>query len=157
EREVVVRAAQRSLRALGVARVPHIQGHFLRGRYPGLTGVLAELEAAGRIVRVHVLDGDGRRRPGPWFVHPDDLPLRAPLASGDWPPRTTLLSPFDTLICDRARTRALFDFDFRVEIYTPPAQRQYGYYVMPILHGDRLIGRIDPQFDRRQKRLTINA
>ncbi len=72
-------------------------------------------------------------------------------------PRTTLLSPFDNLICDRARTQQLFNFDFRIEIYTPKAKRKYGYYVLPILHGDQLIGRIDPEMDREHGRLTVNA
>ena len=71
--------------------------------------------------------------------------------------RTTLLSPFDNLICDRARTRRLFGFDFTVEIYTPQHKRQYGYYVLPILYGDRLIGRIDPKMDREHGRLHIHA
>ena len=155
-REVVRRAAQRSLRALGVARARHIQEHFIRGRYPDLAAVLAELEAEGRIVRVAVADEDGQV-PGPWYVHADDLPLLDRLAAGDWQPRTTLLSPFDNLICDRGRTALLFDFDFRIEIYVPKEQRRYGYYVLPILHGDRLIGRLDPALDRRRDRLTLNA
>jgi uncharacterized protein YcaQ len=68
-----------------------------------------------------------------------------------------LLSPFDNLVSDRQRTEQLFGFKFRVEIYVPKHKRQHGYYVMPILHGDRLIGRIDPVMDRTRQRLTINA
>jgi uncharacterized protein YcaQ len=156
ERELVRQAAQRSLRALGVARSAHIQRHFIRGRYPGLTRALADLAAEGRIVQARIVE-DGRDWPGPWHVHADDLPLLDRLARGDWEPRTTLLSPFDNLICDRDRTEALFDFRFRIEIYVPKAKREYGYYVLPVLQGDRLIGRVDPAFDRTRRRLVINA
>ncbi len=168
EREVVRHAAQKSLRALGVARPRHIALHYIRGRYPGLSSALAELEAEGRIERVAIKDG-GQAWPGEWYIHTDDLPLleRLDAKRGDysprsgaewgWAPRTTLLSPFDNLICDRARTQLMFNFDFTMEIYVPPDKRKYGYYVLPILHGDRFIGRIDPKMDREQKRLTINA
>lgn len=156
EHEVVRVAAQKSLRALGVGRRQDINLHYTRGSYPRLPAVLADLEAEGRIARVEIRDGD-RTWPGPWYIHVDDLPLLDQLAAGDWTPRTTLLSPFDNLICDRARTELLFDFNFRIEIYVPPAKRQYGYYVLPILHGDRLIGRVDPRMDRKQGRLVVNA
>jgi uncharacterized protein YcaQ len=92
--------------------------------------------------------------PGDWLAHRD---LLEALHADAWQPRTTLLSPFDPLIGDRERTEALFDFRFRLEIYVPAAKREYGYYVMPILDGDRLIGRIDPVFDRKKKVLTLNA
>ena len=70
---------------------------------------------------------------------------------------TTFLSPFDNLIWDRTRTSDLFGFDYRSEMYTPPAQRQYGYYVLPILHRGRLVGRLDPKADRKAKLLMIRA
>jgi uncharacterized protein YcaQ len=156
-REIVEGAAQRSLRALGVATPAQIQNHFIRGRYPGLAATLAQLEREGRIVRVRIT-GDGEDGwPGTWFVHSEDLLLIEQIENGTWEGRTTLLSPFDNLICDRARTERLFDFHFRIEIYVPKAKREYGYYVLPILHGDRLIGRIDPVMDRRAGRLTVNA
>ncbi len=156
EREVVRRAAQRALRALGVATPAHIAAHYTRDRYPGLDDVLAELEAQGRIVAVTIAEGE-RAWPGRWYVHADDLPELDRLAAGAWHPRTTLLSPFDNLICDRVRTETLFGFTFRLEIYVPRAQRRYGYFVMPILHGDRLIGRVDPRLDRKARRLVVQA
>lgn len=154
--EVVAAATQRSLRALGVATSTHISQHFTRGHYPGLDDILGRLETSGQVVEVRIAD-DGHSWPGPWYVHAADLALVDALESGRWLPHTTLLSPFDNLICDRARTEQLFGYNYRVEIYVPAAKRRYGYYVMPILHGDRLIGRIDPKMDRKTRRLKVNA
>jgi uncharacterized protein YcaQ len=86
---------------------------------------------------------------GAWVAHPDadDRPVR----------RTTFLSPFDRLIHDRTRTEALYDFHYRIEIYVPKAQRKYGYFVLPVLHNDRLVGRIDPEVDRKTGVLRVNA
>jgi uncharacterized protein YcaQ len=156
EQRVVYEAVQKSLRALGVGTAAHIKNHFIRGRYPGLAQILGELENDGLITQVHVVNG-GDRLPRKWYVHQDVLPLLDRVSSETWESRTILLSPFDNLICDRARTEALFGFEYRSEIYTPKKKRQYGYYVMPILHGDRLVGRLDPRLDRKRKRLTINA
>ena len=156
EREVVRLAAQRCLRALGVATMRDIDRHFTAGRYPGLPGVLAGLERTGRVERVR-LAGGGVEWPGPWYVHADDLPLLQRLRTDEWEPRTTLLSPFDNLIMGRERTERLFGFHFRMEIYVPKAARRYGYYVLPVLHGDRLVGRVDPAMDRRRGRLVVNA
>jgi uncharacterized protein YcaQ len=86
--------------------------------------------------------GDG------WEAHPDAV-------DGELPDRVTLLSPFDRLIHDRDRAEALFGFRYRLEMYVPRAKREYGYYVLPILHGDRLVGRVEPRLDRRTGTLEV--
>jgi hypothetical protein len=73
-------------------------------------------------------------------VHRDVLGL----LDEDWQPRTTLLSPFDNLICDRDRTERLWGFAYHNKMYVPKHKRQFGYYVMPVLSGDQLIGRVYP-------------
>ncbi|MEX2612410.1 MAG: crosslink repair DNA glycosylase YcaQ family protein, partial [Gaiellaceae bacterium] len=67
----------------------------------------------------------------------------------------TLLSPFDRLIHDRDRAEVLFDFRYRLEMYVPKAKREFGYYVLPLLVGDELVGRAEPLFDRKTKTLQI--
>jgi uncharacterized protein len=153
EKEVVRRAVQKALRALGVGTLQHINQHFTRKRYPHLKERLHELVAEGVIERIHAADEKGE-----WYIHTADVPLLDRIEADDFAfERTTLLSPFDNLICDRARTAKLFNFDFTIEIYVPQHKRQFGYYVLPILHGDRLIGRIDPKMDREHGRLHIHA
>ncbi|MFB4270618.1 winged helix-turn-helix domain-containing protein [Nonomuraea sp. GTA35] len=149
EEEAVTRAAEHALRALGVARVPDIERHFIRARYPGLAGALSALRRSGRVVQVAVEGGDEV-----WYAHADALAL---LERDAWQPRTTLLSPFDNLICDRERTQRLWGFAFRTEMYVPKHKRQYGHYIMPILHGERLIGRLVPRVDRRRGVLEIEG
>jgi uncharacterized protein YcaQ len=86
---------------------------------------------------------------GRWLALPDadDSPVEGA--------RTTFLSPFDQLIHDRDRASKLWDFFYRLEMYVPKAKRDYGYYVLPILKGDRLVGRIEPVHDRKAGRLTV--
>ncbi|MDP9296556.1 MAG: winged helix DNA-binding domain-containing protein [Actinomycetota bacterium] len=154
--QAVRRSSQRSLRALGVATPKHINLHFTRFVYPNLPVVLARLQKEGVIERVEVLDAEGTAFPGEWFVHAEDLPLLERLESGDCEPRTTLLSPFDNLICDRDRTELLWNFLYRAEFYTPKAKRVYGFYALPILYGERLIGRVNVFNDRKRGRLVID-
>ena len=73
------------------------------------------------------------------------------------PDRVALLSPFDQLVHDRDRAEALWGFLYRLEMYVPQAKREYGYYVLPLLRGDRLIGRIEPVFDRQARTLAVKG
>jgi uncharacterized protein YcaQ len=91
---------------------------------------------------------------GDWYVHAEDVRLLEQIEAGEFDPRTTLLSPFDNLICDRNRTLALWGFDFKLEIYVPKAKR-WGYFVMPLLHGDRIIARFDLAVDRNVGALDV--
>ena len=89
-----------------------------------------------------------RLEKGEWHAHPD-------VGDGPVPDRVTLLSPFDRLVHDRARAEALFAFRYRLEMYVPPVKREYGYYVLPILVGDRLVGRVEPRLDRKTRTLEV--
>jgi hypothetical protein len=133
------------LRALGISKINGFGMTFEGTRPPGWERALARLEREGRAVRVTV---DGV--PGERWAYADAL-------DRSFRPRTVLLSPFDRLIHDRARTEALFGFRFRLEIYVPKAKREFGYFVMPILHGDRVVGRLDPHFDRAANVLRIDG
>ncbi|MEL6308955.1 MAG: crosslink repair DNA glycosylase YcaQ family protein [Chloroflexota bacterium] len=146
-------ATQRAVKALGVAMdKKHIKYHFTRNRYWHYKAVKEQLLKDGKLLPVAIDGWDGD-----WYMHSDDMPLLEKIESGDWQGRTVLLSPFDNLICDRDRTELIWDFYFRIEIYVPPAKREYGYYVLPILHGDQLIGRISMEMNRKTNTLHALA
>ena len=87
---------------------------------------------------------------GEWRVAPESL-------GDDFEGRTALLSPFDRLIHDRVRAEELFDFEYTLEMYKPAAKRRWGYFALPILHGDRLVGKLDAAADRKASVLRVNA
>jgi uncharacterized protein YcaQ len=124
---------RRRLRALGIARA--------RG-----TELPGESALAGMAGEPAVVEGVR----GWWRVDPS-------LLDGPFEGRTALLSPFDRLVHDRARTEDLFEFEYQLEMYKPVAQRRWGYYALPILHGDRLIGKLDAAADRADGVLVVNA
>jgi len=106
----------------------------------------------GEIVPVLVATADGSR-PRPAYALPDweERAAAAPAA----PPRIRLLSPFDPILRDRRRTQRLFAFDYRLEVFVPARERRHGYYILPLLEGDRLVGRVDPKLDRKAGHLEI--
>jgi uncharacterized protein len=85
---------------------------------------------------------------GEWEAHPD-------AADGPVPDRAVLLSPFDRLVSDRNRAEALWGFRYRLEMFVPKPKREYGYYVLPLLVGDELVGRAEPRFDRKSGTLEL--
>ncbi len=142
--EIARRLLETQLRWCGLARSDAF-GFAFDGPPPGRERALRQLVREGTAVPVTV---EGIR--GEWLAH-------AALLEQKFRPRTTLLAPFDRLIAHRGFTEELFGFKYRLEMYVPKAKREYGYYVLPILHGDRLVGRADPLFDRKTGVLHVNA
>lgn len=117
----------------------------------GRGNIFDDLLAASKIIPITVQDVKD-----PLYCHIDDLPLIQTIREN--PPakkRCEFIAPLDNLMWDRKLIKALFDFDYKWEIYTPQAQRKYGYYVLPILYGDRLIGRIEAIYDKKVKKLNV--
>jgi uncharacterized protein YcaQ len=141
---MAARLIDRQVRARGVTKLDRL-GYLFDGDWTPRERALREQLRTGVIVPIEV---DGL--PGRWFTHRGllDTTFRG---------RTVALSPFDDLISNRDRTEQLFDMYYRIEIYVPKAKRRWGYYVLPVLRGDRLVGRFDPVFDRKENVLRINA
>lgn len=136
--------------ALGVAKVNWMANYYAL-RKTGLDALVEELVAEGELRKIRV---EGWDEPG--YVHPDQISLMRRCAEGDLQPsHTTLLSPFDPLISDRDRTRDVFDFDYKMESFTPVKDREYGYFCLQILFQGRLVGRLDPKAHRKQKVMEI--
>jgi uncharacterized protein YcaQ len=116
--------------------------------YPSVRAM--SVAAAERALNERRFRAQGVRlqRDGRWVAHPD-------AEDGDVPDRATLLSPFDGLVKDRDRAEALWDFRYRLEMFVPAAKREFGYYVLPLLVGDELVGRLEPVLDRKARVLRV--
>ena len=140
-RELVAKAA----RSLGVATIGDLADYY-RIKRGEAKAAAKELVDAGTLVAVDV---EGWKQPAycPAAAHP-----RPPARD-----HATLLSPFDSLIWERERTNRLFGFDYRIEVYVPAPKREFGYYVLPLLLGDELVGRFDLKADRAASVLRVQA
>ena len=148
----------KAVRALGVARPKWLSTYFpdyLRSR-TGARDIRAALDAAMRTGEVHAVSVEGWGEPA--YVHRDNLPLMEQATDGTLRSTvTTLLSPFDPIVSDRARALELFGFAYRIEIYTPAPKRRYGYFSLPILHRGNLVGRLDAKAHRRERLFEIRS
>ncbi len=152
--EVEALAAQKAIRALGTASASEIHYYFVRGRYQDLKATLQRLrkDSLIRPVRVTGMAAGNER-----YIHDEDVSLLESMQSDAWQPRASLLPPFDNLICGRDRTNRVFGFEYVHEQFLPKSKRRFGTYLLPILWGDRLIGRIDPEMDRKNEKLLIHS
>ena len=145
-------AVERGLRHLGIATSNHVADYYRLYKRVS-ADILKDMMGTGEVLPVEVEGWKDRA-----YIHRDNLEIMQDVQSGLHEPKMTLfLSPFDNLFWDRDRDLMLWDFHYRIEVYTPKSKRIYGYYVMPILHGCELVGRIDPKVDRKRKRLIFNA
>jgi len=134
---------ERQIHARGITRLDRL-GSLFDGAMPGRDEAVERLLRRGVIVPLRV-----ESYPGRWYTHRD-------LLDRSFRGRTVALSPFDDLISDRTRTERLFDMYYRIGIYVPKAER-WGYFVLPVLRDDRLVGRFDPALDRADNVLRIEA
>jgi uncharacterized protein YcaQ len=144
-------AIAQSVKALGVTQARWIADYFRLGRVTA--DELQALQDSGDILPVTVRGWDA-----PGYAHRDHLDLLRRAARGGLrASHTTILSPFDPLVWDRARALAMFGFAYTLECYLPASRRRYGYFVLPILHRGRLVGRLDAKAHRAQGEFEVRA
>jgi uncharacterized protein YcaQ len=141
-----------AIQAYGVAKVEWIASyHRLKSAW--VNAALKRLTKKDRLMTVAV---EGWEKPG--YIHPDNLKQVEAAAEGNIPhSKTSLLSPFDQVVWDRGRALDLFGFDFPIEFYFPAAKRKYGYFSLPILYDNKLIGRLDPKAQRKEGIFEIKS
>jgi uncharacterized protein len=141
-----------TIQALGVTKAEWIADYF-RLYKADVNAALKRLEKQGRLTKVEV---EGWNAPG--YIHPANRKHVEAAAKGKIPrSKTTFLSPFDPLVWDRKRALDLFGFDYKIEVYTPAPKRKYGYFTLPILYNNALIGRIDPKAHRKEGVFEVKA
>lgn len=147
EAEVLRTFAEQAVRARGVLTEAGVKEHWrLRGGVARIRPAVDELVEDGRLRRLRVDDG------GPDVLVAANYELDQPA-----PRAAVLLSPFDNLLWDRPFANRILGFDHLIEVYKPARQRQYGYYVLPLLRGDRIVGRADLKSERKEGRLVVRA
>jgi uncharacterized protein YcaQ len=146
---------EQGARALGVFDPLQAADYSYRKRTPSRP-ILQALLQDGTLLPIQAELTDGQAHE--WLVHRDLLPLLQQAADGTLTARrTTFLSPFDSLFWGRGRDEQLWGFRQRLEAYTPAPKREWGYFCLPILHHDRLVGRFDPKLERRAHTLRLKA
>jgi uncharacterized protein YcaQ len=152
EQERIEWACSSALERLGVATPSELAAFWRAIDIPSARRWCERACQEGRIVEVMVEAAD-RSQPRKAFAEVDwERRLRD---RDEAPQRIRLLSPFDPVLRDRTRTQRVFNFDYRFEGFVPAAKRHFGYYVLPMLEADQLIGRVDPKFDRQRGELVI--
>jgi hypothetical protein len=148
---------RQSLHAMGAATETDLRMYFTFPRFgtAARRQTLAAMVESGEVLEIGVEGDSAHTR---WLVLADDLPALARAARKRMPAQgTTLLSPFDSFLWHRERTRRLFGFNYRIEVYTPGDKRIHGYYSLPIFHDGQLIGRLDAKHHRAERRLEARS
>jgi uncharacterized protein YcaQ len=149
ERDAIKQLLRLASRAHGIGTVGDIADYY-RIKKTVAAPLLEELADDGELARVTVSGWDGGGRARPVYLHREArLPRRIDAAA--------LLSPFDPVVWERERALRLFNFHYRIEIYTPEPQRIFGYYTLPVLIDDKLVARIDLKSDRQRKVLRVQS
>jgi len=144
-----VKMLENSARSLGIFRADWLADYYRLRNIQALP-LLEEWQREGRVVQVDV------ERLGPMWLHQSLLPLLSQAQANKLnATHSAVLSPFDPVVWDRRRAEQFFDFSYRLECYTPAQKRQYGYFVLPLLHQGALVGRMDAKMHRQRQQLEV--
>ena len=148
--EAVRELVRRAARAYGVATASDLADYWRLRDRPAVTAAIGDLVDAGELAPVTVERWTSGGRPAKAWLHRDArVPRRVDA--------TAILTPFDPVVWFRDRAERLFDFEYRIEIYTPAPKRRFGYYSLPVVVGDDVVGRVDLKADRQASRLLVQS